>query len=90
MKRILVSVSLLVFLSGMNSVEARGNHKDEGLDQVPSMSGKIEIMEELGLIEHPSPFQQAAAKKKESPAKKAAHKKVRMNHLADISVDSDK
>lgn len=88
MKRNIVFVAVVVFLSGASFAEARGGHRDEGLDQVPSMSGKIEIMEELGLIEHPSPFQNVPAKKP-SNSKKAVNKKVRMGHLADISVEAN-
>ncbi|HEY8271835.1 MAG TPA: hypothetical protein VIG33_13170 [Pseudobdellovibrionaceae bacterium] len=88
MKRNRVLVAAVVFLSSMSFAEAGGSRQDDSLDQVPSMSGKIEIMEELGLIEHPSPFQQISPRKT-SNSKKAVRQKVRMGHLADISVDGE-
>ncbi|MGZ3745054.1 MAG: hypothetical protein ACXWRE_04345 [Pseudobdellovibrionaceae bacterium] len=84
MKRIIVLVAGIVFLSAGNFAEARENKPEEGLDQVPSMSGKTEVMEELGLIEHLNPSQQALPKKS-ATAKKTAPQKARVNHLANIA-----
>jgi hypothetical protein len=71
---------LAIFISGPSFAESR----EDQMDQIPSMSGKLEIMEQLGLIEHESPSQHIRPAKGQN-AKKGTHQKVRVNQLADIT-----
>ncbi|WP_413287934.1 hypothetical protein [Bdellovibrio sp. HCB337] len=61
---------------------------EDRLDKIPSMSGQIEIMDQLGLVEDKLPAEQVriptAAK-----SKKAAPEKIKIHHLADIMTMGD-
>jgi len=81
MKRIVVVIVIALFLGGPSLAEDR-------LDQVPSMSGKIEIMEQLGLIDHEVPVRITHAKKTHK-SQKLVPEKIRMNRLADIMSSGD-
>lgn len=84
MKRIVVFIVFVVLAIFIDS----SAFAKEDLDQVPGMSGKIEIMDQLGLIEHENPAPRLHFKKSQKTQKQAPAK-VRMNNLAGMTSDAE-
>lgn len=61
---------------------------DDRLESIPSMSGKVEVMDELGLVEHDTTTKQILIPKAPKN-QKLAPEKVQIRNLADIMTMGD-
>lgn len=62
---------------------------EDRLDKIPSMSGEIEIMDQLGLVGQESPAVKQVQIPKRTTPKKVAPEKVQVHQLADIMTMGD-
>ncbi|MBS1972449.1 MAG: hypothetical protein JSU04_19240 [Bdellovibrionales bacterium] len=80
--RIVTLVVIALLITGISFA-------DDRLDQVPAMSGKVEIMDQLGLIQHADPTARVMIPPRKKTQKAAPPVQVRIHHLADIMTDGD-
>jgi len=80
--RIIVLVLIAFLVTTLSFAEDR-------LDQVPSMSGKIEVMDQLGLVSHDVPAERIPIPPKSPKNHKVAPDKLRIHYLADIMTMGD-
>jgi hypothetical protein len=79
--RVITLILIALFITGVSFAEDR-------LDKVPSMSGEIEIMEQLGLSNHKDPTKQVLIPK-DTRSQRVSPDTVRIHHLADIMTLGD-
>jgi len=72
MKQIVVFLTIMLFVETPSFAESAE-------DKVPSMSGKLEIMEELGLVDHVDPIQWHRLKKNREMKKESTQKAIKIN-----------
>ena len=82
MKKIVVFLAAMTFMEGLSFAESAE-------DKIPGMSGKIEIMEGLGLIDQPEAIRHVVRSRKNQTPKKEAPHGGQNAHLAGLdSVDN--
>ncbi len=80
--RVVILVAIALFITGISFA-------DDRLDQVPAMSGRVEIMDQLGLIQHADPVARVVIPPTKKIQKAAPSVPVRFHHLTDIMMDGD-
>lgn len=80
--RIVTLIVIAIFITGVSFA-------DDRLDSIPSMSGKVEVMDQLGLTEPANSTEQVRIPKRAKVQQKVAPEKVSIRHLADIMTIGD-
>lgn len=80
--KIITLILIALFITGVSFA-------DDRLERIPSMSGKVEVMDELGLVEHDNTSKQVLIPKAAKKSEQRSSEKLQIRNLADIMTVGD-